>query len=180
MPDTRPAHTARGFTLIELVIVVSILGIIAAVAIPALVRARTSGNEASALGSLRAIHAAQSAYSAGCGGGGYAQTLADLAAPPPGTVNGFVSPDLSNDGVVKSGYVVDLAPDSGATVITAAANTCNASGFDAVSSYFAEAHPVASPLTGERSFATDTRGSIYERRSGAAIAPGMAGATVLQ
>ncbi len=101
----------KGFSLIELLIVVAIILIIASIAIPNLLRAKMSANEAAAVGGVRTVNTAQISYNSAYPTMGYAATLAALGgtscAPPTPAGACLISSDLASG--TKNGYTYTLS-----------------------------------------------------------------------
>ena len=142
----------KGFSLIELLIVVAIILIIAAIAIPNLIKSKMAANESSAVGSLRTLNTAEVGFASQCPDVGFADTLGKLG----GTAGdcaaiGLIDSTLSSG--TKSGYNFAIGGTTGTPVTT----------------YTFTAIPV-STSSGKRNFFTDQTGVIRYSARGAANA----------
>lgn len=132
----------KGFSLVELLVVVIIIAIVAAIAIPNLLASRRAANEASAISTLRTIHSAEAVYQATTG------NSTDYA--PGSGLTGLVDTVLANDTFKKSGY--DFAVGIGGTAAT----------------YCGTAKATDQDTTGIRSFAVGVDGVINFAADGSA------------
>ena len=130
----------KGFSLIELLIVVAIILIIAAIAIPNLLRARIAANESSAVASIRTINTAEISYNSAYPTVGFANGLSLLA----GSCTGATLPTSTAACLIDS--QLGSGSKSGYTF------TSTATGSPILSSYAAWANPQTQNTTGVRSF----------------------------
>lgn len=145
----------KGFSLIELLIVVAIILIIAAIAIPNLLRSRMAANEASAVESLRTINTAEITYSSTYPDVGFTALSALGGAGGSSTGAGLIDNLLgcSSPPCAKSGYVFSVTPGNE----------------NPASSYTATADP-QNAQTGQRHFFTDASGVIrYDTSAPASV-----------
>lgn len=143
-------NSSRGFSLIELLIVVAIILIIAAIAIPNFLRSRIAANQASAVGSLRTLNTSEVSY-ASTFNVGFSQTMSYLDPDPTGT-----SPTSTAAGLIDS--VLASGTKSGYT-FTYTPGPTDTSG--KINSYAITAIPITS-TTGTNYYYTDQSGVIRQ------------------
>jgi type IV pilus assembly protein PilA len=153
--SVKPQNSGRGFSLIELLIVVAIILIIAAIAIPNLMKAKMTSNEASAVQSVRTITTAENTYSAACPDVGYSATLTELSTGAICTGGKGILDNIlgASDPSVKSGYTFTYA----ATAVGGLNTSFTVTGI-----------PLSTGATGQRGFFSDQTDVIRYTLDGSA------------
>jgi type IV pilus assembly protein PilA len=160
----------KGFSLIELLIVVAIILIIAAIAIPNLLRSKMAANEASAVGSMRSVNTAMVTYASSYPDTGYAASLAALGGTAAQCAPGQVATTAAAcliDSVLTTGA------KSGYTFLAAGATPIN----NVNQTFSSSAVPNTIGTTGQRGFGSDQSGVIHYTLTG--VVP-VAGSSALQ
>jgi len=152
---------SNGFSLIELLMVVTIILVIAALAIPGFMRSRMTANESSAVASLRAIFTGNTTYDTSYGNG-FSPDLLSLAGSPPATCQGAALIDGQLATGQKSGYSFTYV--AGAVVPVGAAG-CT----PGTVAFTVQASPMVAGSSGQRSFCIDETGVVRFDQSGAII-----------
>lgn len=157
--SARSRNRQAGFTLIDMLFVVALVGLLMTLAIPGLLRARGAAQASSALGTMRTVGSAQLSYAISCGLGFYSPDFQTLGVKPPAAGEAFLSPELSSAAFfVRSGYTFSMAGNA----VAGAPGTCNGLGPGSTSAGYAL---VADPLQHEataRYFGTNADAVIYE------------------
>ncbi len=162
MASALPGRRGRqaGFTLIDMLFVVAIVGLLASMAVPGLMRARGAARASSAIGTLRIVNSAQLTFAISCGFGFYAPDFPALGTPPPTSSEGYLPPELSSGLTYdRSGYTFSLA----GTPLGGAPASCNGLGAGAAApAYAAVADPIGAVDSVSRYFGTNADGLIFQ------------------
>lgn len=151
------SSSSAGFTLIELMIVIAVIGILVSVAFGEYRRTRAKGDDAVALQSLEAIATAQWQFAVTCGRMHYAASLAALGQPSPSTGQAFLSPDLTTgDAIEKSGFTIHFAAKPRDDT-----NTVGCNGATLADGFAATADPDKPGTTGTMYFGVNTDRTVY-------------------
>jgi len=149
--ESENPRRSRGFSLIELLVVVAVILIIAAIAIPNFLRAKMAANESATVSSIHAINTAEIAYSSSCPGIGFSASLTELNVSVL-CVSGTNQIDSTLAAGTKSGYVYTYTPGATSPTLT----------------YDLNVDPLTRGVTGTRSFYSSEVSVTHYNQSAAA------------
>lgn len=142
-------NSGKGFSLVELLVVVMIILVIAAIAVPTFLHARMKANEASAASSMKAIQASEAAYNSAYPAVGYSGSLINLGrhgstCESPGPTNACLIMDDALASGIKDGYLFEVVSDGNTPAL----------------SYIATAVPVSPGVSGGCGFSGTASGQL--------------------